>query len=303
MAQAQSKDLITYIDNQLSMRADKLSALLGGSGIRPEKFKLMAIQQLVKKPEIQRAAGENPGSFISAVMTCAEQGLDFSKPNEAHLVPIPGNSERGAKGTVELFRGYKGIAKMAKRNPKVADIDVQVVRKNDKYLRRLGSTRQLIHEPPAFGQDRGEVIGFYALAHMKGAAPIWDEMSAEEVEKHAKRFIKANKGPFAGVKNHGRKDENFEAYGLKTVLIRLCYRKLDLSSELGESMQQEFEAEEVAASPSDVIDAEVVDLNDELTKRKEQMKAAQQQEDLSTGDAVEDGSDPEVVASQEARGS
>lgn len=285
MAQAQSKDLITYIDNQLTLRSAKLTALLGGSGIRPEKFRLMAIQQLVKKPEIQKAASENPGSFVSAVMTCAEQGLDFSKPNEAHLVPIPGNAERGTKGTVELFRGYKGIAKMAKRNKNVADIDVQVIRKNDKYIRRMGSTRQLVHEPPALGQDRGEVVGFYAIAYMKGAAPLWDEMTAEEVEKHAKRFVKAFKGPFAGVKNSGRKDDNFEAYGLKTVLIRLCYRKLDLSSELGDSMQQEFEVEKVEETEP-ILEAEVVDLSDELAKRKEAIKNRALSDDGIEGEAA-----------------
>jgi recombination protein RecT len=276
MATNNAKELIAFVDKQLVARSDQMEAVLKGSGISAEKFRYMATQQLVRKPDLMPVVQKNPGSFISSVMEAAEQGLDFSKPNEAHLVPIPGNAEKNRPDSIVLFRGYKGIAKMAKRSPGVADIDVQVVHAKDKYLRKLGSKRELIHEPPPFGQDRGAIIGFYAVAFLVGAPPIFDEMTVDDTERHAKRFIKARNGPFTGVKNSGRQDPNFIAYGLKTVLVRLCYRKLDLSSEIGMALQQEHDAEPVEANDQAAagssIECEYEDVSDQIAARKEELK-------------------------------
>lgn len=228
---------LVEINNQLEKRQDRLVALLEGTGISPVKFRYQAVSQLQKKPELVPYVASNLGAFMSAVMECAEQGLDFSRPNEAHLVPI------GDK--VVLFRGYKGLAKMARRSPNVLDVDFSEVYANDFFEIEKGSNRSLVHKPPARGVDRGELTDFYAVAYLRAGPAIFDSMTVEEIEKHARRFIKAKKGPFADVKTHGRKAENFVAYGLKTVLTRLCFRKLDLSSELAEVFEREFEAEPV----------------------------------------------------------
>lgn len=272
------KELAVYIEHQLALKAEKIDTMLAGCGISGEKFRAMAVQQLIKKPEIAEIARVNPGSFMGAVMEAAEQGLDFSRPNEAHLVPIPGNSDKGRLPTVALFRGYKGIAKMARRNPRVADVDAQAVFEKDKYSRTIGSDRTLVHEPPPFGADRGKLIGFYAIAYLNGAPAAFDEMSVEQVERHAKRFIKAARGAFGEVKEKGRKADNFEAYGLKTVLIRLCYRKLDLSSEMGQALTSEFETEGPMDDTIDVTPPaeEPQDINAKIRAAREAAKAQEQ---------------------------
>lgn len=264
VAQTQPRTLVQYLDEQITKRADKFATLLQGTGVSPDKFKLVALQQLASKAELAKAAQNDPASFISSMLTAAEQGLDFARPNEAHLVPIGGK--------VVLFRGYKGIVKMARRNERVADIDVQVVRANDKYERRYGTAPFMSHEPPALGEDRGHIIGFYAIAYLKFENhAIWEEMSAEAVERHAKRFVKAANGPFAEIKKVGQKAENFEAYGLKTVLIRLCNRKLDLSAEMGMALNDEFEAEGAPVNDSDdsiPLTPEPEDLNAKLAAKR-----------------------------------
>ena len=212
-----SKDLAIRVDEMMLARMPRMEAMLIGTGINPEKFRYLATSQLAKKDDAFRAVvQQNPQSFVSAVCEAAEQGLDFSKANEAHLVPF---KDKSGKPVIVLFRGYKGIAKMARRSPNVADVEAVTVYEKDLFKVIQGSERKIIHEPPAFGQERGEIVGFYAIAFLKSGPPVFDVMSTPGIEHHAHRFIKAMNGPFTAVKNQGRNAENFEAYGLKTVLV------------------------------------------------------------------------------------
>jgi recombinational DNA repair protein RecT len=119
-------------------------------------------------------------------------------------------------------------------------IDALVVREHDRFEIILGSNPLIVHTPELV--DTSGPVGFYAIA-LKGDYPLFDYMSVEEVEAHAKRYTKARSGPFSEIASKGRKAENFEAYGLKTVLLRLVNRKLDMSSSLSRAVSEEYELE------------------------------------------------------------
>ncbi len=233
------KDLVARVDGMLAERADKMGALLKGTGIDPDKFRYEALLQLQKKPELLPLVAKNPGSFLTAVMQCAAEGLSFSRPNEAHLIPY--------KDVITFQRGYKGIAKLARQSPRIVDLDWSEVCNGDKYFRRKGSEPTVDHQP-ADDDERGEVLRFYALAWLKSGKIVFDEMTTAEVEEHARRFIKSERGQFAEVKAKGRDAANFEAYGLKTVITRLCYRKLDLGPAISKAIADEIEAEDERAA-------------------------------------------------------
>ena len=188
--------------------------------------------QVMLKPELLSAVKANPPAFINALLIAAGEKLDFGKPNECHIVAY------GDK--ITLQRGYKGWLKLARNSPGVKDVDAFPIYENDRYGRRFGAARTVDLIPAPFGQPKGALIGFAAVAYLTNGGVIFDEITVPEVVDHAKRFIKADKrGPFAGLKEQGVKHENFIPYGLKTIAMRLCNRKLDLSSEAGEAIIQE----------------------------------------------------------------
>jgi recombination protein RecT len=186
----------------------------------------------------------SPESLINSVYSIAQSGLDPSLPNEASLVPF------GDRCTV--IRGYKGYLKMARRSPEIAEIDCGEFYENDSLTYARGSNSHFEHTW-ALG-DRGNIRGFYAYAKLKSGGVHFDIMDIPDVLHHAKRFTRASsKGPFAGLLEQGIKHENFIAYGLKTALIRLVTRKLDMLSdfagaigeESGDTLHMEVEAVEV----------------------------------------------------------
>lgn len=175
----------------------------------------------------------DPTSIQSAALRAAQSGLSLHIPNEAHLV--------GFGGRATLVRGYKGLLKMARRDPRVSNIDAVAVREGDRYTVNMGTSPSIDHKYDRNGSKRGNIVEVYAYAKMKHSdEPIFETMTVAEIIAHAKRFIKAkNKGPFAGLAEQGVNHENFEPYALKTVLMRLANRKLDLSDDLGMAMNDE----------------------------------------------------------------
>lgn len=222
----------------ISNRESELEAISKATGVSAKKIALAAITLLQSKPELWPFVAANPGAFITCVLTAAEQGLDFGKPNEVHLVGYKGKDTK-----VTLQRGYKGWLKLARRTPETADVEAYPIYANDIYSRTIGVNGTVTLEKVRFGADKGELLGFVALAYMCNGRVKFEEMTTAEIVQHCKRFSKANSfGPFAGLVEKGVDHENFIAYGLKTVVIRLCGRQLDLSSEVSSAMA-EFQEE------------------------------------------------------------
>jgi len=245
-------------------RANQLAALSESTGIDARKIAYAAITQIQGKPELWPVIQANPGSFVLSVIAACEQGLDFSKPNEVHLVPYRGKSPK-----ITLQRGYKGWAKLARRSDGVLDVDFFAVFENDHYERSRGAVQAVTFEPTRFGQERGALIGFCAYAVLNGGRVKFEEMTVPEVEAHAAQYTKAaDFGPFAGIEKQGANHPRFIIYGLKTVIIRLCGRQLDLSSDVGAAIEQEFEPErqEIAAAVSGAaMPAVTIDIPEEET--------------------------------------
>jgi phage RecT family recombinase len=220
----------------ISNRESELEAISRATGVSAKKIALAAITLLQGKPELWPFVAANPGAFITCVLTAAEQGLDFGKPNEVHLVGYKKN-ERPNK--ITLQRGYKGWLKLARRAPDIADVEAYPIYANDIYSRTIGASGTVILEKVRFGAEKGELIGFVALAYMCNGRVKFEEMTVAEIIQHSARFTKASSyGPFADLTKKGVAHENFIPYGLKTVLIRLCGRQLDLSSEVSSAMEE-----------------------------------------------------------------
>lgn len=174
------------------------------SVITPERFTRITLSAISANPKL---AETTPMSFLGAMMTAAQLGLEVNTPlGQAYLIPFKN------KGVLECqFQlGYKGLIDLAYRSGEVSIIQAHVVYENDEFVYELGLDPKLEHIPVK--DNRGEPSYFYAIFKMKNGGYGFEVMSVEDVRKHAKKYSQAYNSSFSPWTNH------FEEMAKKTVL-------------------------------------------------------------------------------------
>jgi recombination protein RecT len=165
-------------------------------------------------------------SLVGAIGQCAQMGLE---PNTVlgHAYLVPFNTKRkDAQGnerwvkSVQVIIGYKGLIDLARRSGQIVSIAAHEVCANDKFELVYGLDEKLNHIPAM--QDRGGVIGFYAVAKLKDGGHCFEFMSTQQVTE----IMKATQSKGA----YGPWKDNFVEMGRKTVIRRLA-KYLPLSIE------------------------------------------------------------------------
>lgn len=155
---------------------DDFAAVLP-SHLPPAAFVRLAQGVLRRDANLMRAAANNPGSLMTAMLDCARLGHEPGTP-AYYFVPI--------KGAIEGWEGYRGVIERIYRAGAVQSVRAAVVRENDAYDYEEGMP-QPIHRYPRFAsaEQRGQLIGVYAFAYMAdGGISRVVEMGREEVLKH-----------------------------------------------------------------------------------------------------------------------
>ncbi len=173
-------------------------------------------------------------SLVGAIGQCAQMGLE---PNtvlgHAYLVPFntkrkDGNGNERWVNSVQVIIGYKGLIDLARRSGQIVSIAAHEVCANDKFELVYGLDEKLVHTP-ALG-ERGEIIGFYAVAKLKDGGHCFEFMSAHQIEdiraasqgyQQAVKYKKEGSHPWT---------VHFTEMGRKTVIRRLA-KYLPLSIE------------------------------------------------------------------------
>lgn len=165
-------------------------------------------------------------SLVGAIGQCAQMGLE---PNtilgHAYLVPfntkrkdLNGN-EKWVK-SVQVIIGYKGLIDLARRSGQIVSISAHEVCQNDKFELVYGLDEKLNHEPSF--DERGNIIGFYAVAKLKDGGHCFEFMSVKQViDIMNSTQSKGKYGPWK---------DNFSEMGRKTAIRRLA-KYLPLSIE------------------------------------------------------------------------
>ncbi|TXF11150.1 hypothetical protein FR698_11585 [Pelomicrobium methylotrophicum] len=215
--------------------------------INPDRMARIALTAFRMNPKLAEC---DPRSVFAAVVQSSQLGLEVGLMGEAHLVPF--------KGQCQLIPGYTGLMKLARQSGLVQDIYAHEVRVNDKFTLKLGLERSLEHEPltgpggfPASDEERGEVVGFYAVAVFKDGTRSFAAMSRKEVER-----IRDNSRGYQVAKAAKKEsvwDTDFVAMGLKTVIRRLC-KFLPKSPELATALALDAAADSGKGQNLDVND-------------------------------------------------
>lgn len=153
-----------------------------------------------------------PESFLGALLTASQLGLEPGPTGEAYLVP---------SGQVCRFvPGYRGLIKLARNSGQLRDIWAEVVYERDTFKYTLGLHRDLIHEPAA--GDRGKPVSVYAAAQLTDGGTPFVVMTVAEVEAIRARSKAGKNGPWV---------TDWAAMAKKTVVKQLA-KWLPLSAEM-----------------------------------------------------------------------
>lgn len=198
-----SKKPTTMQDYIKKMQGEIAKAL--PSVLTPERFTRITLSALSTNAKL---AETTPKSFLGAMMTAAQLGLEPNTPlGQAYLIPFRNH------GVLECqFQlGYKGMIDLAYRSGDVSTIQAHTVYANDEFEYELGLEPKLRHVPAK--SDRGDPVFFYAVFRTKDSGYGFDVMSVDDVRAHAKKYSKAySNGPW---------QTNFEEMAKKTVLKRV----------------------------------------------------------------------------------
>ncbi|MEZ0366781.1 recombinase RecT [Mycobacterium sp. pUA109] len=185
-----------------------------------------------------------PESFLGALMTASQLGLEPGPLGEAYLVPY-GN-------TCTFIPGYRGLVKLARNSGQVLDLWAEIAYENDTFTYTLGLHRDIQHEVSPC--ERGKPTHVYAAAQLRDGGTPFVVMTVAEVEAIRSRSKAGKNGPWV---------TDWNAMAKKTVVKQLA-KWLPLSSEfstaaaLDGSVRTEVDAELIDLAP-DFIEGEVAD--------------------------------------------
>lgn len=207
-------------------------------------------------------------SLVAAIGQCAQFGLE---PNTVlgHAYLVPFNTKRKVNGvdtwvnSVQVIIGYRGYIDLARRSGQIVSLSSHEVCENDDFEYAYGLNEVLRHVPAR--KERGAVVGFYAVAHLKDGGHAFEFMSVEQVEE----IREASQGWQQAVKyqkqgSHPWK-KHFVQMGRKTAIRRLM-NYLPLSVELQNALEADgARTDAVQLSDPRTIDGDLNWLPDEAT--------------------------------------
>lgn len=148
------------------------------SHLSAKTFVRLAQGVLRRNAELAKAATNNPGSFLGALLECARLGHEPGTDAFA-LVPMG--------GAVEGWEQYQGVIERIYRAGAVRSVKAEVVRKNDPYRFKRNTMKVPDHDPDDFASEdeRGPLVGVYAYAEMiDGSFSRVVVMSKDVIMKH-----------------------------------------------------------------------------------------------------------------------
>lgn len=195
----------------------------------PDRMARLALTALKQTPALARCT---PESFLGALMTASQLGLEPGPLGEAYLVPY-GN-------TVTFIPGYRGLVKLAWQSGHLRNIDAHVVHEGDDFDYEYGLAPFLRHKPTR--GEAGPATEVYAVATLLNGGSAFVVMSLPQVEAIRKRSRASGNGPWV---------TDWEAMAKKTAIKQLI-RFLPLSVEMQRVNQAAALDETVRSTPAQI---------------------------------------------------
>lgn len=237
-----------------------IAAVMPKNAMDPTRMAKLAIQIWTGNPKL---AACDKNSFIAALLTCAQFGLEPNTPlGQAHIIPY------GNKATFQL--GYQGLIDLANRTGEFKEIYTYEVYKNDEFRYSLGLHRDLIHVPDPDGPADGELpTHIYAVYHLLNGGYGFECWSWNKIIKHAQTFSKSYSKP------DGQWRQTPVAMGKKTLIkavLKYAPKSLEIISK---AMEYDETTQAAPEAKREYMEADYT-INNEVTEPAEAAPAKTQ---------------------------
>ena len=245
------------------------------SVMTPERFSRIAMTAVTKSPTLGRCT---PGSFMGALLTAAQLGLEPNTPlGQAYLIPYKN------KGVLECqFQlGYRGLIELAHRSGELRSIEAHIVYENDEFEYELGLEPKLKHVPAM--KNKGKIAWVYAVYKLNSGGFGFEVMSKEDIEEHKEKYSKAAQRGFSPWKN------SWEEMAKKTV-IKKALKYAPLKTDFVKAVREDeatfdikSDGDEFDIIQKDTFDEEnIVEIRDEDIEIKEDVNEEPEQAEIDT---------------------
>ena len=208
--------------------------------------------ELRKNPKLGNCS---PSSFLGAVLTAAQLGLEFGPTQQAYLIPYRNHGT----DEVQLIIGYKGWLSLINRSSEIQSVSTRTVHARDHFRYEFGLDEVLEHRP-AEG-DRGPITHYYCIIRKTNGGRSFEVCTVEEIEKHRDRYAKK------GGEIRGPWKDDFDAMAKKTVFLKAkTWLPMSAESTIAQTVDNgvinrtsaEQEPEVAQFDDDDVVEAEIV---------------------------------------------
>jgi recombination protein RecT len=183
----------------------------------PDRLARIATTVMRQTPQLGQA---DPASFLGALMTCAQLGLEPGPLGHAYLVPFKDHvrncrDRRNCNCRVEVtfIPGYRGLAELARRSGQVAGTPrARVVREGDEFDYEFCLDAFLKHKPAPNNADAPVTHAYAIIKYKDGSEPDFDVMTRSEIDAIRERSKASASGPWV---------TDYAEMAKKTVLRRL----------------------------------------------------------------------------------
>lgn len=152
--------------------------------VSPDRMLKIGLGAIRQNPKLLECTIE---SLFGGLVLCSQFGLEPNTPmGHCYLIPFQ-NKKRLPNGKtetvteVQFIAGYRGLIDLSRRSGQIESISARVVYSNDTFDIQYGTVDEIVHRPVF--KDRGEVIGYYAVAKLKDGGKQFEFMSQEEIEQ------------------------------------------------------------------------------------------------------------------------
>lgn len=217
-----------------------------------DKFKRVLVTAAAMNSDLLYA---NRGTLYLAALKCASDGL-LPDGREAALVvfntevkrrdPETGLDQKFRIDAVQYMPMIQGIRERMRRTGEITSAEAHVVRAKDHFKYRLGDDPLIDHVPPALTEDRGDVVGAYAIIKLKSGEVLRDVMNKHEIE--AARSVSRAKDSPMWTKFYGE--------AARKTVLRRCAKAAPQTSEMERHMERLFERQDEAVElpPTEITD-------------------------------------------------
>lgn len=225
------------------------------SNVPVDRFKRVLLTAVSTNPDLLYA---NRRTFYTSAVRCAADGL-MPDGREAALVvyntkvkqrdPATGLDVERRIDAVQYLPMVAGIRKRMRNTGDVLTATAEVVYSNDKFRYSLGDTPFIEHEPAGIAEERGTLIGAYAIIRLRSGEILRDVMRLSEIQKSREQGRSPNSLMW----------QKFYDEGARKTVLRRCAKAAPQSAEFEAMLSRD---EELAELPHHTGEAERPPLGD-----------------------------------------